>query len=127
MEQLIKGAFAHVEGMRDLVDQGHYDLVGPKGEMIDPQRWEEMVQPGSSITMHMWPTFGTLLRTAPSSRSSGTPPAHLSPPPSSSRQQAASPTASPSSRKPRKPPPIHYWGSKGKEKSQTGNNDDQGT
>jgi|SRR5690242_1176139 len=142
MEQLIKDAFAHVEGMRDLVDQGHYDLIGPDGEMIDPRRWEETVQPGWSITMHMWPRIEPLdtssstprntairtplsSRTVSSSRSSHIPPAHPSPPLSFSRQQAASPTASPSRGKPRKSTLGRYfsWGSADKEKSQTGNDD----
>ncbi len=37
------------------VAEGHYDLVGPNGEILLPQVWESMVEPDCSITMHMWP------------------------------------------------------------------------
>lgn len=37
------------------VAKGHYDLVGPNGEIILRQFWESMVQPDWSVTMHMWP------------------------------------------------------------------------
>src|SRR4051812_13728189 len=55
MEELIKQAFLHVEVIGPHVPQGHYDLVGPDGEIILPQVWETMVQPDWAITMHMWP------------------------------------------------------------------------
>lgn len=34
---------------------GHYDIIGPDGEIILPQIWERLVQPGWSVTMTMWP------------------------------------------------------------------------
>ncbi len=34
---------------------GQYDLIGPNGEIILPQAWEATIEPGWSITMHMWP------------------------------------------------------------------------
>ena len=34
---------------------GHYDLVGPDGEIILPQVWKSVVQPDWTITMHLWP------------------------------------------------------------------------
>jgi hypothetical protein len=37
------------------VAEGHYDLVGPNGEIILPQVWETMIEPDWAITMHMWP------------------------------------------------------------------------
>jgi len=37
------------------VHEGHYDLVGPDGDIILPQVWEWYVKPGLAITMHMWP------------------------------------------------------------------------
>lgn len=37
------------------VMEGHYDLIGPSGEIILPQLWETVIRPGWSITMHMWP------------------------------------------------------------------------
>jgi hypothetical protein len=55
MEELIKQAFLHVEIIGPHVHQGHYDLVGPDGEIILPQVWETMIQPDWAITMHMWP------------------------------------------------------------------------
>lgn len=55
MEELIKQAFLHVDVIGPHVHDGHYDLVGPDGEIILPQVWETMVQPDWAITMHMWP------------------------------------------------------------------------
>lgn len=55
MEDLIKQAFLHVEVIGPHVAEGHYDLVGPNGEIILPQVWETMVEPDWVITMHMWP------------------------------------------------------------------------
>lgn len=55
MEDLIKQAFLHVEPIGTFVQQGHYDLVGPNGEIILPQVWETMIEPDWAITMHMWP------------------------------------------------------------------------
>ncbi|KAF2624393.1 hypothetical protein BU25DRAFT_348313, partial [Macroventuria anomochaeta] len=55
MEELIKQAFLHVDIIGPHVHQGHYDLVGPDGEIILPQVWETMIQPDWAITMHMWP------------------------------------------------------------------------
>jgi len=55
MEELIRQAFLHVEVIGPHVAEGHYDLVGPRGEIILPQVWEAMVEPGWAVTMHMWP------------------------------------------------------------------------
>lgn len=55
MEELIKQAFLHVDIIGPHVQEGHYDLVGPDGEIILPQIWDTVVQPDWSITMHMWP------------------------------------------------------------------------
>ena len=55
MEDLIQQAFMHVEKIGDHVQEGHYDLVGPDGEIILPRVWESVVQPDWAITMHMWP------------------------------------------------------------------------
>jgi hypothetical protein len=55
MEELIKQAFLHVDVIGPHVHQGHYDLVGPDGEIILPQIWETMIQPDWTVTMHMWP------------------------------------------------------------------------
>ncbi|KAK8221189.1 hypothetical protein IWZ01DRAFT_490085 [Phyllosticta capitalensis] len=55
MEGLIKQAFLHVDVIGQHVHDGHYDLVGPDGEIILPQVWETVVQPDWTVTMHMWP------------------------------------------------------------------------
>ncbi|KAL9103215.1 MAG: hypothetical protein Q9187_009033 [Circinaria calcarea] len=55
MENLIRQAFLHVDGVGPYVAEGHYDLVGPNGEIILPHVWKTMVEPGWEITMHMWP------------------------------------------------------------------------
>src|SRR5258707_8539544 len=55
MERLIKQAFLHVETIGPHVHEGHYDLIGPNGEIILPQVWERIIEPDWSISMHMWP------------------------------------------------------------------------
>ena len=55
MEDLIRQAFRHVEVIGPHVAEGHYDLVGPTGDIILPQVWETVVEPDWTITMHMWP------------------------------------------------------------------------
>ena len=55
MEDLIRQAFLHVEVIGPHVADGHYDLVGPTGDIILPQVWETVVEPDWTITMHMWP------------------------------------------------------------------------
>ena len=62
MKDLIRQMFQHIDAMdqRVRVDQhvydGHYDLIGREGETILPQAWEEVIEPGMYITMHMWPS-----------------------------------------------------------------------
>jgi hypothetical protein len=55
MEELIKQAFLHVDVIGPHVQEGHYDLIGPNGEIILPKVWENMIEPDWAITMHMWP------------------------------------------------------------------------
>lgn len=55
MEDLIKQAFAHVENLNHQVQAGHYDLIGPDGEIILPMVWDKTIQPGWQISMRMWP------------------------------------------------------------------------
>ncbi len=55
MDDLIKQAFLHVEVIGPHVIEGHYDLIGPNGEIILPQVWETMIEPDWLITMQMWP------------------------------------------------------------------------
>lgn len=35
--------------------EGHYDLIGPDGEIVLPQVWDKMVQPDWIVEMQMWP------------------------------------------------------------------------
>ena len=55
MEELIRQAFLHVDVIGPHVLDGHYDLLGPNGEIILPQVWETIVEPDWAISMHMWP------------------------------------------------------------------------
>jgi len=55
MEELIRQSFLHVQVIGPHVADGHYDLIGPNGEIILPQMWETMIEPDWQITMHMWP------------------------------------------------------------------------
>ncbi|KAL9115743.1 MAG: hypothetical protein Q9227_000111 [Pyrenula ochraceoflavens] len=55
MEELIQQAFLHVEVIGPHIANGHYDLLGPNGEIILPQVWETVVEPGWVVTMHAWP------------------------------------------------------------------------
>lgn len=55
MEELIKQAFLHVDVIGPHVQEGHYDLIGPNGDIILPQIWESVIEPDWAITMHMWP------------------------------------------------------------------------
>ncbi len=55
MEDLIKQAFSQVDILGPRVQEGHYDLTGPDGNIILPSVWEETVEPGLPITMTMWP------------------------------------------------------------------------
>ena len=56
MDDLIQQAFMHVQGVGEHVAAGHFDLVGPDGEIVLPRLWDIVVKPGMMITMHMWPT-----------------------------------------------------------------------
>ena len=55
MEGLIKQAFLHVDVIGEQVQQGHYDLTGPDGEIILPQVWDTIIQPDWEVSMYMWP------------------------------------------------------------------------
>ncbi|THW90974.1 hypothetical protein D6D12_06333 [Aureobasidium pullulans] len=55
MEALIKQAFVNIEHIGPHVANGHYHLLGPNNEIILPQVWEVVVQPGWDIKMQLWP------------------------------------------------------------------------
>lgn len=57
MEELIKQIFKQIAILSAQVNAGRYDLVGPPGAIILPSVWEELIAPGWSITMHMWPSL----------------------------------------------------------------------
>lgn len=52
---MIKQVFLHVEVVRDGVDNGYYDLLGPDDTIVLPVMWEQTIKPGMSIKMRMWP------------------------------------------------------------------------
>lgn len=55
MEDLIREACLHVEVNGTHVAEGYYDRSGPNGELIPPQIWETMIEPGWVIKMHKRP------------------------------------------------------------------------
>ena len=55
MESLVKQAFLHVDIIGQHVQEGHYDLMDPEGNIILPQLWESMIRPQLEVSMHMWP------------------------------------------------------------------------
>lgn len=65
MEELIKQAFLHVDVIGPHVQEGHYDLIGPDGEVILPSVWERVIEPDWQITMQMWPMDKAPLRSQP--------------------------------------------------------------
>ncbi|KAI1757591.1 hypothetical protein F4782DRAFT_135191 [Xylaria castorea] len=85
MQELIEAAFLHVDVLGPEVRAGHYDLIGPDGMIILPSTWEEIIQPGWNISMHMWPIapFGP-----PQPPELAMPASGLSPPPAPSDQSA---------------------------------------
>ncbi|SPN99565.1 uncharacterized protein DNG_02417 [Cephalotrichum gorgonifer] len=56
MENLIHQAFMGINVLGPRVQAGEFDLLGPNGEIILPQDWEKVVQPGWYIIMVMRPT-----------------------------------------------------------------------
>ncbi|XXH01223.1 hypothetical protein Hte_007577 [Hypoxylon texense] len=106
MEDLIKQAFLHVDVIGPHVQAGHYDLVGPSGEIILPQVWEKVVEPDWVVTMHMWPM--------------DRPPAPRPRPPGMQYPPYPGPgTAQPPPPPPPPPPPQFPYGFQGVRDSQT--------
>ena len=54
MEKIVKEVFQHVDVIGPRVQRGMFDLIGPNGEMILPQVWDQVIEPGWQITMAMW-------------------------------------------------------------------------
>lgn len=108
MEALIQQAFLHVDVIGRHVHEGHYDLVGPDGEIILPQVYESMVQPDWTITMHMWPlpeplNYGPM---PPPSLIAAPPPIAIPPPRSSTYKGSGSGKGSSKPAKMIEPPPL---------------------
>lgn len=65
MENLISEAFESIEPpYGPHVLEGHYDLIAD-GQIILPQVWETMIEPGWSITMDLWPLHPSLHKEVP--------------------------------------------------------------
>ncbi|CAI7647661.1 unnamed protein product [Penicillium manginii] len=99
MEDLIKQAFLHIEVIGPHVADGHYDLVGPNGDIILPQVWETVIEPDWSITMHMWPIPEKPKEPdpPPAAEAPAEPPKEAAPPPAAEAKK-------PAPKKPRPPP-----------------------
>ena len=105
MEALIKQAFLHVMELSDHVAEGHYDLIGPNGEIILPRVWEEIIQPDWSITMHMWPMEPVKPMAPPAGTGPGFPPPKPFPPTPADTTKIRSEWVPPPRRFPPPPPP----------------------
>lgn len=59
MAELINDIFKTAEfepqSLAAAISQEYYDLVGPEGSIILPLVWGELIEPGWSISMQMWP------------------------------------------------------------------------
>lgn len=55
MYELLKYAFLHVDIIGPRVQDGHFDLIDPTGDIILPILWDMLVEPGWSVSMHIWP------------------------------------------------------------------------
>jgi hypothetical protein len=114
MEDLIKQAFLHIEVIGPHVAEGHYDLVGPNGDIILPQVWETVVEPDWTITMHMWPIPEKPKDPElPAKEDAAAPPAKADPPPAGA---ASEPKKKPegmsrgylAEQSQRNEPPVHF-------------------
>lgn len=53
--ELIRQAFDSVEGLNLHVNNGHYDILDPRGRVVLPSIWDKVVEPGWEVSMHLWP------------------------------------------------------------------------
>src|ERR1700722_18143927 len=114
METLIEQAFANIHNsmISDHVKSGRFDLSDPSGAVILPSIWETVIQPDSTITMHMWPLPEASLPEEPfseettmpanTSSSGKVPPPPPPPPPPPTVPMSPSTTSEPISRAPRR-------------------------
>ncbi|EXJ58704.1 hypothetical protein A1O7_06133 [Cladophialophora yegresii CBS 114405] len=63
MEALVTQCLTQFEDLAQDFAAGYYDLLGPTKQIIRPQDWEDVIEPGMQITMQMWaPSFRFVLR-----------------------------------------------------------------
>lgn len=55
MSKLVSAAVRIDDPNRRMVELGFYYLLGPDGSIILPSTWEEVIEPGWSLTIQMWP------------------------------------------------------------------------
>jgi hypothetical protein len=56
MDALIKATFDQIVTVGSHVKDGHYGLEDSEGNPILPQDWQSRVNPGSTVSMYMWPS-----------------------------------------------------------------------
>jgi len=62
LEKLIKQVFLNIDMTESYyVQQGYYDILSPDGEIVLPQVWETVAQPGWTISMQIRPMRSSLL------------------------------------------------------------------
>lgn len=56
MQDLINAAVMRIStnNVKKRILKDEYDLFGPEGEIIMPKYWDALIEPGFTITMHMW-------------------------------------------------------------------------
>lgn len=57
MFEFIKTRFGPVffPNLHSYVEKGKFDIMDPNGDIILPQTWSFLIQPGWMVTMAMWP------------------------------------------------------------------------
>lgn len=105
MEELIRQAFLHIDVIGPHVADGHYDLVGPNGDIILPQVWDTVVEPDWTITMHMWP-IPEKPKTPEPPPAPEAPPEAAEPPPAPEEPPAAPEESPPAPEAPEAPEPT---------------------
>jgi hypothetical protein len=55
--ELVKSAFVQVDVLGPHVQEEHFDLVGPDGDIILPLTWASRIRPGMAISMTMYDSW----------------------------------------------------------------------
>ena len=58
MVSLVEEAYPHDEFPYPQLAKGHYDFLGPSGDVLLPGIWESSVGPGGKVTLRLWPLNG---------------------------------------------------------------------